>query len=99
MASLLIVLPFYQFMQFITDLGIVRARIAAIISLVLYSFFIYGFIKFTDFFAMIEPHYTILQSAMARLGVTGIIVVAGLSGYGAVNLPYSYLGPFLIAYV
>ena len=71
-------------------------KVVALLSVVLYAAYLYCFTVVTDYIAIVQPSSSLFDSALLRLCAVGIIVVAGLSGYGAVNLPLSYLGPLII---
>lgn len=59
--------------------------------------FIYLFWKLGDPFPLMSPKQGILsiEQAISRVGVIGVTVMALLSGFGAVNYPYSSMAYFI----
>ena len=59
--------------------------------------FMYLFLKIGDPFPILSPQHGILsiEQVISRVGVIGVTVMALLSGFGAVNCPYTYSSYFL----
>lgn len=67
------------------------------LSSAIWLVFIYLFWKIGDPFPILSPKHGILsiEQAISRVGVIGVTVMAVLSGFGAVNCPYTYMTYFM----
>lgn len=92
--ALICLLPFYQFYLIISDYG-ANVRYSFFISAVLFVTYLYIFWKIGDPFPLLnsnsQDRFITLEKCIGRVSIVGVTVMAILSGFGAVNMPYTYL--------
>ncbi|KAJ1660295.1 hypothetical protein IWQ61_000756 [Dispira simplex] len=94
------VLPYYQFLLLLSNLGSGRHRhrwLGATVSWLVYFYF---FWRVGEKFPiqtnqLTSQNWLAIEPAMARVGVFGVTLMAILSGFGAVNSPYTTLFVFV----
>ncbi|KAJ1981571.1 hypothetical protein H4R35_000665 [Dimargaris xerosporica] len=101
LALVVVVLPYYQGMLLLANWGWPRAlRNRLVGSLVGWLVFFYFFWRVGDKFPIhtAQPGplgWWAIEPVMARVGVIGVTLMAVLSGFGAVNSPYTTLFVFV----
>lgn len=96
--TLIFLLPFYisyflvKTIRFVTN----RASVVALAS-GFWLAFLYLFWKIGNPFPILNPRHGIfsIEQGISRVGVIGVTVMAILSGFGAVNCPYTYMTFFM----
>lgn len=65
-------------------------------TFILWLIFIYFFWKIGDNFPILSQRHGIIsmEQAISRIGIIGVTVMAVLSGFGAVNAPYTCMAYF-----
>ena len=97
LSMLIFVLPLANFYLMASSVGLSRRR-AAVVGALALCLYLYGFWRVGDGFPILnsEKHSMFsIEHAVSRIGVVGVSVMGVLSGYGAVNCPYTYLNYFM----
>ena len=75
----------------------VRLQLIQPLTILTWLVYIYLFWKVGDPFPILSPKQGILsiEQGISRIGVIGVTVMALLSGFGAVNYPYTSMAYFM----
>ncbi|XP_065189311.1 Golgi pH regulator-like [Sycon ciliatum] len=95
---LIVVLPLNICYLIVRTVGFVRRRrLHMVASGALWTVFFFLFWKLGDPFPMLSRDHGILsiEQLVSRVGVIGVTIMAVLSGFGAVNCPYTYMAFFV----
>lgn len=98
LALVIVLIPLYSSHLIVSGIKIVtRRRVARFMSVAIYITFFYLFWKLGDPFPILSAKHGIfsIEQLLSRVGVIGVTVMAILSGFGAVNAPYTYMAYFL----
>ncbi|XP_063995723.1 Golgi pH regulator isoform X1 [Diachasmimorpha longicaudata] len=93
----IVLIPFYIAYFIISNIGFVRKKLVRPLTFLIYLFYLYLFWKIGDPFPILSPKKGLLsiEQGVSRIGVIGVTVMALLSGFGAVNYPYSSMAYFM----
>ncbi|KAK7882490.1 hypothetical protein WMY93_028664 [Mugilogobius chulae] len=93
---LIFVVPFYIGYFVVSNIRLLH-RQRLLFSCMVWFTFMYFFWKLGDPFPILSPKHGILsiEQLISRVGVIGVTLMALLSGFGAVNCPYTYMSYFL----
>uniref|UniRef100_A0A0A9XC65 Golgi pH regulator n=1 Tax=Lygus hesperus TaxID=30085 RepID=A0A0A9XC65_LYGHE len=94
---LIVAIPFYIGYYILINIRFVTPNMIRPLTTGIWLLFIYLFWKLGDPFPLLSPKQGILsiEQAISRVGVIGVTVMALLSGFGAVNYPYSSMAYFI----
>uniref|UniRef100_A0A8D0H2Q3 Golgi pH regulator n=1 Tax=Sphenodon punctatus TaxID=8508 RepID=A0A8D0H2Q3_SPHPU len=93
---LVFMVPFYIGYFVLSNIRLLH-RHRLLFACVIWLTFMYFFWKLGDPFPILSPKHGILsiEQLISRVGVIGVTLMALLSGFGAVNCPYTYMSYFL----
>ncbi|KAK0173980.1 hypothetical protein PV328_007106 [Microctonus aethiopoides] len=93
----IVLIPFYIAYFIISNIRFVRLNLIRPLTILIYLFYLYLFWKLGDPFPIMSPKKGLLsiEQGVSRIGVIGVTVMALLSGFGAVNYPYSSMAYFM----
>ncbi|KRY53188.1 Oxysterol-binding protein-related protein 8 [Trichinella britovi] len=94
---LILVIPFSIAQYTLRNIRIIRESFVNLLSGISWLLFLYGFWKFGFPFPALSSRFGIfsIENIISRVGVIGVTVMAMLSGFGAVNCPYTYMSYFM----
>ncbi|XP_014287476.1 Golgi pH regulator isoform X1 [Halyomorpha halys] len=94
---LIVAIPFYIGYYILINIRFVSVKMIRSLTVAIWLIFIYFFWKIGDPFPLLSPKQGILsiEQAISRVGVIGVTVMALLSGFGAVNYPYTSMAYFM----
>uniref|UniRef100_A0A1B0GMB0 Golgi pH regulator conserved domain-containing protein n=1 Tax=Phlebotomus papatasi TaxID=29031 RepID=A0A1B0GMB0_PHLPP len=90
-------IPYYIAYSCISNIRIVPPRWVMPLTTVFWLLYVYGFWRLGDNFPLLSVSKGIftIEQAVSRIGVVGVTVMAILSGFGAVNYPYTSMAYFI----
>ncbi|CAF1252130.1 unnamed protein product [Adineta steineri] len=94
---LVFLIPFYIAYLLLNTVKIVRDfRLVLLFTLIAWCFYLYVFWKFGNPFPISNRNeFFSIEFCISRVGIIGVTVMAILSGFGAVNCPYTYMTYFI----
>ncbi|GAB6018867.1 Golgi pH regulator B [Chamberlinius hualienensis] len=94
---LIVILPFYMAYFTLCNARLVQKKMVLPLTLFCWLGFMYLFWKIGDPFPILSPKHGIfsIEQGISRVGVVGVTVMAFLSGFGAVNYPYTCMSYFM----
>lgn len=96
--TLIFLLPFYIAYFLVKTLRFIhRRRTVALLAGTFWIAFLYMFWKIGNPFPILSSKHGIfsIEQGISRVGVIGVTMMAILSGFGAVNCPYTYMTYFM----
>lgn len=96
---LIVILPAYIAFFVLSNLRLVppKGHVRVMLTFVSWCVFLYFFWKIGDPFPILSPKHGILsiEQCIGRVGIIGVTLMAILSGFGAVNYPYTSMFCFI----
>ncbi|XKL67561.1 hypothetical protein PGB90_003052 [Kerria lacca] len=94
----IVIIPFYIGYFVVSNVHIVvKKKLTRFLTILIWLIYLYLFWKVGDPFPILNPKHGILsiEQGVSRIGVIGVTVMALLSGFGAVNYPYTSMAYFI----
>lgn len=93
----IVLIPFYIGYFILINIQFVKRQVIRPLTILIWLVYIYLFWKIGDPFPILSPKQGILaiEQGISRIGVIGVTVMALLSGFGAVNYPYTSMTYFM----
>jgi hypothetical protein len=90
--------PFYIIFSVLSTSRLVSVTMRLPLSLLVFGLYFYLFWKLGDPFPILSPKHGLLsmEQGVSRVGVIGVTIMASLSGFGAVNYPYTSMAVFML---
>ncbi|CAG9807208.1 unnamed protein product [Chironomus riparius] len=90
------VIPYYIAHSLISNLRLFQ-RYSTAFTLILWLFFLYCFWRLGDKFPVLSVNISMfsIEQGISRIGVIGVTVMAILSGFGAINFPFTNMNYFI----
>nr|CAG4635476.1 EOG090X06XN [Artemia franciscana] len=94
-----VVIPYLIGYSFLSNFRFVRREFVRPLSVLLWLGFLYLFWKVGDPFPVLNSKHSLrllsMEQGISRIGIIGVTVMALLSGFGAVNYPYTSMTMFM----
>lgn len=93
----IVIIPFYLGYTIVSYIQIVNQKSVPVCTLLLWLIYLYLFWKLGDPFPILSPKqgFLSIEQCISRIGIIGVTVMALLSGFGAVNYPYTSMTYFI----
>jgi len=93
----IVLTPFYIIYFILSSSHLVSPSLRKPLTLITWCAYFYIFWKLGDPFPILSPKHGILsiEQGISRVGVIGVTIMALLSGFGAVNYPYTSMNIFM----
>eukprot|EP01134_Creolimax_fragrantissima_P000864 CFRG0864T1 len=98
LVNLIVLIPIYTFLLLLRNMKVgTRSRSSFLLAGFMWMAYIYMFWKLGDPFPMLSADHGLIsiEQGMSRIGVVGVTLMAILSGFGAVNFPFSNMHMFI----
>uniref|UniRef100_T1KIS1 Abscisic acid G-protein coupled receptor-like domain-containing protein n=2 Tax=Tetranychus urticae TaxID=32264 RepID=T1KIS1_TETUR len=94
---IILILPLYMSYFILCNITFVAKRYIKPMAFLVWLIFIFLFWKIGDPFPILSPKHGIfsIEQGISRVGVIGVTLMALLSGFGAVNYPYTSMTYFM----
>lgn len=91
------IIPFYIAFSIISNIRYVSKKYVKSLTTLVWFVYLYIFWRIGDPFPLLSVSQGIftIEQAVSRIGVVGVTVMAILSGFGAVNCPYTNMAYFI----
>ncbi|CAP27757.2 Protein CBG07249 [Caenorhabditis briggsae] len=95
--TLVVLIPMYMAYLLIQSVTFIQSKLHIPLTFFSWFVFLYFFWKIGDPFPALSAKHGIftIEQVISRVGVIGVTVMAVLSGFGAVNAPYTYMTIFM----